>query len=211
MITTLRTETESDYRAVEELTREAFWNLYIPGCDEHYLAHILRDHPDFIKEFDFVVECSGKVIGSIMYTRSYVENEKGEKTETATFGPVSVLPGYQRNGVGAMLIRHTVRLAREKGYPAVIIYGDPHNYCKHGFKNGKDYNISANDGSFPLGLLVLELKKGFFEGHSWKFYNSPAYEFDKTAAEEFDKRFDPKVKGHKPSQDLFSMQCRAHL
>ena len=207
----IRPESPSDHRKVEEVTREAFWNLYVPGCDEHYLAHILRDHPDFINELDFVAELNGEVIGNIMFTKSYVENERGEMRNTLTFGPVCILPEFQRTGIGSKLIRHTLKLAQEAGYKAVIIYGDPQNYCKHGFKCSKDYCVTDPDGIFPYGLLVLELEKGFFEGYSWKYYCSKVYEINKSDAEEFDKEFPPKAKEYRHTQDVFSIQCRAKL
>ncbi|MCK4979590.1 MAG: N-acetyltransferase [Candidatus Delongbacteria bacterium] len=207
----IRHERESDHRRVEEVTREAFWNLYFPGCDEHYLVYEMRTHKDFIPELAFVVELDGKVIGNIMYTRSYVENEAGEKMETATFGPVSILPEYQKKGIGSKLIKHTLKLAEDIGFTSVMIFGDPHNYCKHGFKNGVDHKVSTMGGNFPYGFLVLELKKGVFEGHSWEYTPSEAYNFDRAEVEEFDKQFEPKVKEHRPSQDIFAIQCRATL
>jgi len=207
----IRNEVESDYREVEEITREAFWNLYVPGCHEHYLVHVLRGHPDFIHGLDFVAVDDNKVIGNIMFSRSYVVNETGEKADTITFGPVSVLPEFQKKGVGSALIRHSIAKASEAGYKAIIIYGDPHNYCRHGFKNGKDHGVSDPEGNYPYGLLVLELEKGVFEGHSWKFYASGVYMIDSSASEEFDKQFEPKSKGYKHTQELFSIQCRAHL
>jgi putative acetyltransferase len=207
----IRNEAENDYRKVEEITREAFWNLYVPGCNEHYLVHVLRDHPDFIGYLDLVAEYEGRLIGNIMFTKSYVVNEVGQRMDTLTFGPVSVLPIHQRKGVGSALIKNSIEKAIDSGYKAVIIYGDPQNYCKHGFKNGKDFGVSAQDGSYPYGLLVLELEKGVFDGHSWKFHTSEAYEFDNNAAEEFDDQFKPKAKEHKHTQDVFSIQIRAAL
>ena len=92
----IRNETEKDYKTVEEITRKAFYNIYVPGCMEHYLVHIMRDHEDFIKELDFVVELDGKVIGNIMYTKATLVDEAGEEKEILTFGPISILPEYQR-------------------------------------------------------------------------------------------------------------------
>ncbi|MBP1694689.1 MAG: Acetyltransferase [Chloroflexi bacterium] len=92
----IRNETENDYRAVEEITREAFWNLYFPGCHEHYLVHIMRDHADFLKELDFVAECDGKIVGNIMYTKAWLVDETGKEMDIVSFGPISVLPEYQR-------------------------------------------------------------------------------------------------------------------
>jgi predicted N-acetyltransferase YhbS len=208
---TIRPERQEDHRKVEEVTREAFWNQYFPGCDEHYLVHIIRDHEDFIPELDFVAELDGEVVGNIMYAKSYIENEKGEKVQTVTFGPVCILPEYQRKGIGSKLIRHTMEMAEEMGYPSVLIFGDPHNYCRHGFKNGIDYGVSAYGGIYPMGFLVKELKPGFFGTDKWEYHMSGVYSFDKEKAEEFDKQFEPKEKKHRPSQDVFSIQIRAAL
>ena len=131
----IRNETENDYREVEELTREAFWNLYVQGCDEHYLVHKMRKHPDFIPELDFVALFENKIVGNIMYTKSCIVDESNNRIETTTFGPISVLPTFQRQGVGSALIGHSKKVAFEKGYNIIIIQGHPHNYCKHGFKS----------------------------------------------------------------------------
>lgn len=206
----IRQENEADHLPVEVLTREAFWNMYRPGCDEHYTTHIIRGHEDFLPDLTFVAEVEGQIVGSIMYTRSWVINELGEKVETATFGPLCVHPAWQRRGVGTSLIEHTRDLAAQKGYPAIVILGDPHNYCKHGFRTGKDVGVSMLDGRFPLGLLVLELRPGFFaSGQHWKLQTSTVFEFDPAQAEAFDARFPPKEKKHQYSQDLFSMLVRS--
>ncbi len=207
----IRLETESDYHHVEELTREAFWNLYFPGCDEHYLCHILRDHKDFIKELDYVAEIDGRVIGSIMYTHSFLLSDDGEKVPTVSFGPIGVHPDFQRIGIGTALIEKTTTLLKQKGVPAIVIYGDPHNYCKHGFKNGLDYQVSNMEGEYPLGLLVLELQPGFFGKKKWKAKQSSVFEFNPQEVIEFDKQFPEKEKKHLYSQELFKMNIRAFL
>jgi predicted N-acetyltransferase YhbS len=208
---TIRLENEQDCFKVEELTRDAFWNLYFPGCDEHYLCHILRDHKDFIRELDYVAEIDGNIVGSIMYTKSMLIGEDQEKVEIVSFGPLCVHPDYQRKGIGTALIEKTKMIVQERNIPAVIIYGDPHNYCKHGFKNGIDYNVSNADGEFPLGLLVLETQPGFFGNKNWKIIQSDAYNFDNSQVVEFDKRFKEKEKKVKYSQELFKMQIRSYL
>ena len=206
----IRPENEADHFPVEVLTREAFWNLYRPGCDEHYTTHLIRGHEDFLPDLTFVAEVDGEVVGSIIYTRSWVINELGEKVETATFGPLCVHPARQRRNVGSALIAHTRALAAQKGYPAILILGDPHNYCKHGFKTGKDVGVSDMNGSYPLGLLVLELRPGFFAScQQWKLQTSPVYEFDANQVDAYDARFPPKEKKHHYSQDLFAMLVRA--
>ena len=211
MALTIRNETERDYRIVEEITREAFWNLYVPGCEEHYLVHILRDHPDFVKELDFVAELDGKLVGNIMYTTSWLDDEQGRELPILTFGPLCVLPGYQRKGIGSALIQHTKEIATRQGAKAIVIFGDPNNYCKHGFKNGKDLNISDMSGNHPHAMLAIELETGALANHSWKYRYSPVYTIDPEAADEFDRGFALKEKGYRYTQEIFSISIRSYL
>lgn len=208
---TTRLEEEKDFRAVEELTRNAFWNLYFPGCDEHYLCHEMRSHKDFIKELDFIALVDGNIVGSIMYTKSWLIAEDGETQEIVSFGPLCVHPDFQRKGIGASLIQKTKEIVRKMKIPAIAIYGDPHNYCKHGFKNGIDCNVSNMEGDYPLGLLVLEVEEGFFGNRKWKLKQSEVYNLDNLKAEEFDKSFEYKEKKQEYSQELFKMLIRSYL
>ena len=112
----IRNEEEKDYSIVEELTREAFYNQYVPGCVEHYLVHIMRRHKDFIPELDFVLERDGQVIGNIMYTKARLVDEAGAEKEILTFGPVCVAPKYQRMGYGKKLMEHSFAQAVQLGY-----------------------------------------------------------------------------------------------
>ncbi len=208
---TLRKEIEADYRSVEEVTREAFWNLYVPGCYEHYLAHVMREHRDFIPELDYVAVMDHQIVGNIMYTKSKLLNEHEETLETITFGPVSVLPAYQRRGIGSALIQQTIQQAKEKACPAIIIYGSPNNYCKHGFKSSKDYQISTMEGKYPYALLVLELGPGAFRNHAWRYQDSEVYQVDEAKAKEFDKLFAYKEKGYRYTQEEFKIACRAYI
>jgi len=207
----IRNETENDHRKVEELTRDAFWNLYVQGCDEHYLVHKMRKHPDFIPELNFVAISENTIVGNIMYTKSHIMDESNNRIETTTFGPVSVLPASQRQGIGSALISHSKKVASEKGYKVIIIQGHPHNYCKHGFKNAKDYHISDAEGKFPYSLLTIELEKGVLEGHNWRYFSSNVYDIDVNAAHEFDKMFEYKKKEYKYTQEEFSIAIRAYL
>ncbi len=208
---TLRKEIEADYRRVEEVTREAFWNLYVPGCCEHYLAHVMRAHRDFLPALDYVAVLGDQIVGNIMYTKSKILNEQAETADTLTFGPVSVLPAYQRQGIGSALIQHTLQKAKTLGYPAIIIYGSPHNYCKHGFKSCKDYQLSTMAERYPYSLLVLELKAGTFDNHSWKYQESEVYDVDVGQAEVFDQQFEYKEKEYRYTQEAFKIACQAYL
>ena len=208
---TIRNETENDYRIVEEITREAFWNLYFPGCHEHYLVHKMRDHTDFLKELDFVAEYDGKIVGNIMYTKAWLIDELGKEMDIVSFGPISVLPEYQRKGIGSALISHTKNIAIRKGVKAIVILGDPHNYCKHGFKSSKDLNISDMNGDYPYGMLALELEEGVLEGHKRKYRYSAVYEINEKDADEYDNGFEKKEKGYRYTQEIFSIAFRSYV
>jgi putative acetyltransferase len=207
----IRNETENDYRFVEEITREAFWNLYFPGCNEHYLVHKMRSHTDFLKELDFVAEYNGKIIGNIMYTKAWLIDELGTEMDIISFGPLSVSPEYQRKGIGGGLINHTKNIAIKNGVKAIVILGDPHNYCKHGFKSSKDLNISDINGNYPYGMLSLELKEGVLADHKWKYRYSGVYEINEKDADEYDNSFEKKEKRYRYSQEIFSIAFRSYV
>ena len=165
MKTIIRNETPADYRAVEELTRESFWNVYKPGADEHYYIHMMRSHPDFIPELAFVLECGGEIIGNIMYTKAWLEDESGERKEILSFGPLCVKPEYQRQRFGKILIEHSFDMARKMGYDVNINFGNPGNYVSRGFVSCKKKNVSfVMPGNFPTALLVCELVPGVLDG-----------------------------------------------
>lgn len=182
----IRNETEKDYKTVEEITRKAFYNIYVPGCMEHYLVHIMRDHEDFIKELDFVIELDGKVIGNIMYTKAKLVDEAGEEKEILTFGPISILPEYQRMGYGKQLMEHSFQKARQMGYDVVVIFGDPGNYVSRGFKSSSRYHICLPDGSYPTAMLAKELGENTLDGRKWMYYDSPVMQVDEKEAKDYD-------------------------
>lgn len=205
----IRNEQTCDYRDVEELHRKAFWNLYIPGCDEHYLAHILRTHEDFVPELDFVCELNGQVIANVMYTKSKLVDEQGNTTEILTFGPISVSPDFQRKGIGKQLLEKSFHEAVKMGYKAIVIFGNPDNYVARGFRSCKRYNICLEGDIFPAALLVKELKENFFDGRKYYFYESSAYKINQKEAEAFDAGFEYKEKKFQPSQEGFYIHSHA--
>jgi len=199
----LRLEEEKDYFIVENITREAFWNHHVPGCDEHLLIHNLRKTNEFIKELDFVATNNNKIIGNIVYVKAKIINNDMEYT-VLTFGPISVLPEYQNNRIGSKLINHTVKLSKEMGYKGIIIYGDPEYYKRFGFKESKQYKITNKEKKYPAALLVLELYPNALNGIEGIFDEGKAYEVDSNEMDEFDKNFIKKEKGYSKTQDRFN-------
>ena len=194
----IRKETPEDYRAVENLTRESFWNVYKPGADEHYFVHTMRSHPDFIPELAFVLEKDGQIIGNIMYTKAWLEDESGIRKEILSFGPLCVAPQYQRQKLGKMLIEHSFAAAREMGYDVNINFGNPGNYVSRGFVSCKKKDVSfVVPGNYPTALLVAELVPGVLAGKKWMYIPSTAADCceDIAAVEAFDATFPEKEKG----------------
>jgi len=145
----IRLETPADYRAVEELTREAFWRFWEPDqtiCNEHLLVHRLRSAPSLVPELDLVAEYDGKLAGHIIYTRSRVTDDADNTFETLTFGPLSVLPELQNKGIGQELMRYSFSEARRLGYRAVFIFGHPDYYPRAGFRRASEFGVTTADG-----------------------------------------------------------------
>lgn len=202
----IRLEKPEDYRAVEELTRDAFWNVYKPGADEHYFVHQMRSHPDFIPELAFVADLDGRIIGNIMYTKAWLEDEEGKRKEIVSLGPVCVAREYQRQKVGKALIEHSFEVACGMGYDVNINFGNPGNYVGRGFVSCKKKNVCFGAaGNFPTALLVCELVPGVLDGRQWMFIPSTADSCceDTAAVEAFDATFPPKEKKWMPSQEEF--------
>ena len=209
----IRNEIPADYQAVEHLTREAFWNQYVPGCNEHYLVHRMRRHPDYLPELSFVLEVDGRIIGSIHYTKSTLLDQSGAEKQVLSFGPVSILPQYQRKGYGKRLMEHSFERAAAMGYDAVIIFGDPNNYVSRGFKSCKKHRVCLAPDVFPSALLVKELTPGVLDGRDWTFRESTVGELgeDEQAVAAFDAAFPPKEKGWQPSQEVFYIHSHSMI
>lgn len=201
---TIRLETPHDYREVEHITREAFWNHQVPGCDEHYLAHILRGSSCFLPELDFIAELDGKIVGNIMYTRAVVICDDGEEHSVLSFGPVSVLPDFQGMGIGSALIRHSLSIAGSSGHTAVLIYGDPAFYSRLGFGPAEGFGICTPDDFYQDALQAIELAPGALRGITGRFLEDQAYHTDEKDAAAFDAGFPAKERiSGLPSQERF--------
>ena len=200
---TIRNETQADYKQVEDMTRKAFWNLYVPGCMEHYLVHIMRDHQDFLPELDLVMELDQQIIGNMMYTKAKLIDEDGNEKSILTFGPISILPEYQRKGYGKKLMEYSFEKASALGYDAIVIFGNPANYVSRGFKSCKKYNICLEDGTFPASMLVKELRPGALDGRKWVYHQSPVFDIDEKEAQRYDEGLEQLEKKYQPSQEEF--------
>lgn len=207
----IRNEREADRETVEHITRRAFYNLYIPGCVEHYLVHMMREHRDFIPELDFVAELDGQVAGTIMYTRSKLSDEQGNEKDIITFGPLCLAPEHQRKGLGKRLMEHSFQRAAELGYDVVVIFGSPVNYVSSGFQSCKRYNVCLDNGKFSAAMLVKELKAGALDGRTWHYSDSPVMAIDEAAAQAYDDGLEPMEKKHLPSQEEFYIMSHSFV
>lgn len=207
----IRNETPADHEQVEAVIRAAFYNHYVPGCFEHYLVHVMRDHEDFLPELDFVAEADGKIIGSIMYTKAALTDEAGAVKDILTFGPLAIHPRHQRRGYAKALMTHSFERAHELGYDAIVIMGNPANYVGSGFVSCKKHDVHMEDGGFPAALLAKELVDGALKGKSWTYRYSPALDIDETEAQRFDDALDPLEKKWQPSQEEFFILSNATL
>lgn len=209
---TIRRETEEDYRKVEEVTKKAFWNVNMPGCEEHYLLHCMRSHKDFIKELDLVLEIDGEIIAHVAYAKSHLIDQEGKEKDILTFGPLSVHPDHQRKGYGKKILEYSFERAQEMGYDVVAIFGNPENYICNGFKSAKKYNVSCGDDKvYPTAFLVKELKEGVLKGQSWSYKDSEAYNYDPAKIDEFDMNFEHMEKGYRKSQELFYIYSKSSV
>ena len=209
MTLSLRLEEPSDHRAVELLTREAFWGTEGPGCNEHLLVHRLRHAPSFVPELDWVAQDDGVLVGHVIYSKAQVVGPD-RAWDALTFGPLSVLPEHQASGVGTALMRHTLAEAARLGHRAVVVYGHPDYYPRFGFRRGADVGITAPGGVTFDALMALPLVDGGLEGVRGEFREDPVFHtLDETDVAAFDATFPPKepavttsldeIEGHVPA------------
>lgn len=191
-------ERKEDYLTVENLIREVFWNVYAPGCSEHYVMHCLRKDPSFEPRLDYVVWVDGKIVGQIAYAKGKVTTSTGKEEEMLLFGPVGIHPDYQKHGYGSALIKATLEKAQSLGYPAVVITGNPDYYQRFGFELAYKKGIYYQDNPHFPYLLV----KIFDESRCPKgAYEEPGVYFvDEKDVDCFDQQFIKKEKLVLPGQ-----------
>ena len=199
----IRQETPQDWRETENLTREAFWNVYRPGCMEHFILHRFRERPDFIPALDLVMEDAGEIVAHIMYCRAPYGTDDGREVPTVLFGPVSVRPDRQGLGLGSRLIRYSLERAKELGCGAVAITGNPAFYHRVGFVFGASrgvYYAGMDRGEEAPFFMIKELIPGFLPDVPGTFSEPDGYQVDPAELEAFDRLFPPKVKERRPGQ-----------
>lgn len=200
---TIRSERKEEYREVENLIRESFWNVYRPGCLEHYVIHVLRDDPDFIRELDFVMESDGRIIGQNMFMKAHVDADDGRKIPILTMGPICITPELKRQGYGKILLDYSLAKATEMGFGAVMFEGNIGFYGKSGFGYASKFGIRYHDlpeGEDASFFLAKELIPGYLDCITGVYQTPAGYYVDEDKAEEFDKGFPPKVKLKLPGQ-----------
>lgn len=191
----IRYEQPEDYFLVENLTREAFWNVYRPGCIEHLVVNKLRNEDYFVKDLDYVLEENGEIIASIFYAEAKIKG--GTETKVLTFGPVSVKPSYKKKGYGEKLINFTLEKAKDLGYAAVIITGNPDYYKKYGFVPCLNYDIyyDGTDKNEPAPFFMIKvLDEKKVDAIKGVYKDPQCYSVSADEAEAFDKKFPKKEK-----------------
>ena len=199
----IRLEQEKDFREVENLVRESFWNVYRPGCSEHYVIHVLRDDPAFVRELDFVMEKDGRLIGQNMFMKTVILADDGRVIDVLTMGPIGITPELKRQGYGKALLDYSLEKAAQLGFGAVLFEGNIGFYGKSGFDYASRFSIRYHDlpeGADASFFLCRELIPGYLDGVTGVYQTPQGYYVDDSDVEEFDKGFPPKEKLKLPGQ-----------
>ena len=199
----IRLEKKTEQREVENLVRKAFWNVYRPGCLEHYVLHTLRDNKDFVKELNFVMEKDGKIIGQNVFVRALVHTDDGKNLSVLAMGPICITPNLQRKGYGKILLDYSLQKAKVLGYGAVCFEGNIAFYGKSGFTFAR--NLGLRYHGLPAGaddsfFLCKELQTGYLKGKTGEYAPPQGYLVNEKDAEIFDKDFPYKQKLKLPGQ-----------
>ena len=198
----IRLEKKEEYQKVENLVRESFWNVYRPGCLEHYVLHQLRNDPAFVPELDFVMFLNengkeGKLIGQNMFMRTAIKADDGRNIPIMTMGPICIKNEYKRKGYGKILLDYSLEKTAGLGCGALCFEGNIDFYSKSGFRQASEYGIryhglpEGEDASF---FLCKELVPGYLDGITGEYATPESYLVDEREAEEFDKQFPYKEK-----------------
>ena len=201
----LRLEKEKDYFEVENLTREAFWDVYRPGCSEHLVLNKLRQADSFIKDLDYVLIEEGKIVGNIVYTKMFTGTERKMSDEVIAFGPISVHPDFQKKGLGKKLIEYTLDKAKCLGYKAVLITGDNNYYNPLGFESACRYHVylpGTSEDDEAVFFMAKELEEGYLGNNNGIYDFDICFNVSEEELEIFDRKFPEKAKREARETDL---------
>ncbi len=191
-----------EYRMTENITRESFWNVYKPGCDEHLVLNKLRKSSIYVPQLDLIACCDGVGAGHIICTKAYIEQDCGKLQEVLCAGPLSVLPEYRDRGVGGLLLKTAASKAADIGYKGIILFGDPAYYSRFGYINAGTFGIWFTKGENPDYFMALELSSDSLKGTGGRFIIDKAFESTAAEIEEFENEFPYKVKSEKPMRPI---------
>ena len=206
----IRLERENEYHEVENLVRESFWNVYRPGCLEHYVLHQLRNDPAFVPELDFVMTLDGQLIGQNMFMKAVIAADDGRSIPIMTMGPICIAPELKRKGYGKILLDYSLEKAKELGCGALCFEGNIDFYGKSGFRQASEFGIryhglpEGEDASF---FLCEELMPGYLNGITGEYASPAGYLVNEKEAEAFDRAFPYMEKKKLPGQ-IFEKDIR---
>lgn len=193
----IRLEKKEERHEVENLVRESFWNVYRPGCLEHFVLHELRNDADFVSQLDLVMLLDGRIIGQNVFVRAAIKSDGGEDLPIMTMGPICIAPEFKRQGYGKVLLDYSLERAKEMGCGAVCFEGSIGFYGKSGFTYASEFGIRYHglpEGADQSFFLCKELSAGYLDGVTGEYSTPAGYFVDEAAAEDFDKQFPPKEK-----------------
>ena len=185
----IRLEKKEDYREVENLVRESFWNVYRPGCQEHYVLKCLRDDKDFVPELDFVMEKDGRIIGQNVFVRTVIKADDGRDIPIMTMGPICIIPELKRQGYGKLLLDYSLEQAARVGCGALCFEGNIDFYGKSGFDFASKFGIRYHglpDGEDASFFLCKELIPGYLDGITGEYATPQGYFVCDEKPEEFE-------------------------
>lgn len=185
---------KNKYCQTEFITREAFWNVYEPGCSEHLILHQLRKSKSYVNQLDLVALCENEIVGHIISTRAYVLDSQNGKHQILCVGPLAILPNFQNKGIGSLLINESIKTAAKLRFSGMILFGDPSFYHRFGFVNAQKYQITTKDFQNFEPFMALELFENSLCNVNGCFYEDESFSVDEMELEMFEKQFPYKEK-----------------
>lgn len=185
---------QNDFAITVNITREAFWNVYKPSCSEHLVLHNLRKSQSYVKELDLVAFYNDQIVGHIISTKARVVDSQNKEFEVLCVGPLSVLPDFQKKGIGGKLLEESIKIARGLGFRGMILFGNPDYYHRFGFRNAKEFEITTKDYQNYEPFMALELLANALADVKGRFVEDESFNVNEDELNEFEKQFPYKEK-----------------